>query len=501
MPSVALPSNVEAERSVLGAMLCDSSAAEVGLESLRETDFSDEDKRNRYIFRAMVLLHQQHAPIDPQMVNGQLVNMQLDQLAGGLPYLKDLIDAVINPDNIDLYIEMVHEQSVLRQLLLKTQEIQKSYADGVDNIGDFITRSNDEITQIAQKRVVQGMKDAAEVAANVKREMEEKAKRDNARGVTGLETGYAILDEYTHGWQKGDLIILAARPSVGKTAFGMNLAYLASFKNKVPVGFFSLEMAADRVMERLIASRSCVPNDRIQTGTFLSGKDKGKIAAAIEEISATKLYFDDTPNCKLGDLVAKATKLKKTHPDLGLIVIDYLGRIRYSDKVDMANHQQEVGYISGALKSLARQLNVPVICLAQLNRSVENNDDKRPSLANLRDSGNIEQDADICLLMYREDYYTDQGLSVKNKFQRKLEVKDKGAEDAPSAPSPEERKKSGDTSKTTIMVAKNRNGKTGNFDLMFQKSFSRFTEPTNEFQEKQAAMYRSADLEYFDPES
>ncbi|MGN1261736.1 MAG: replicative DNA helicase, partial [Candidatus Enteromonas sp.] len=285
MPSVALPSNVEAERSVLGAMLCDSSAAEVGLESLRETDFSDEDKRNRYIFRAMVLLHQQHSPIDPQMVNGQLVNMQMDQLAGGLPYLKDLIDAVINPDNIDLYIEMVHEQSVLRQLLLKTQEIQKSYAEGVDNIGDFITRSNDEITQIAQKRVVQGMKDAAEVAASVKREMEEKAQRDNARGVTGLETGYAVLDEYTHGWQKGDLVILAARPSVGKTAFGMNLAYLASFKNKVPVGFFSLEMAADRVMERLIASRSCVPNDRIQTGTFLSSKDKGKIAAAIEEIS------------------------------------------------------------------------------------------------------------------------------------------------------------------------------------------------------------------------
>lgn len=365
MPAVSLPSNVEAERSVLGAMLCDAQAAEVGVDALSENDFSDEDPRNRYIFRAMKILHEQRTPIDPQMVNGQLANMKMDALAGGLAYLAELVDAVINPDNIDRYIEMVREQSVLRQFLLKTEEIQKRYAEGVMNIGDFISQANDEFTRIAQMRSVQGMRTASEVAAAVAKELAEKTNRKNELGVTGLSTGYDILNDYTHGWQKGDLIILAARPSVGKTAFGMNLAYLASFKNKVPVGFFSLEMSADRVMERLIASRSCVPNDKIQTGNYLTSLEKAKIFSSIEEISQTQLFFDDTPNCKLGELVAKATKLKKQHPDLALLVIDYLGRIRYSDKVDMANHQQEVGYISGALKSLARQLNIPVICLAQ----------------------------------------------------------------------------------------------------------------------------------------
>ncbi|MDY5440897.1 MAG: replicative DNA helicase [Candidatus Enteromonas sp.] len=497
MPAVALPCNVEAERSVLGAMLCDPSAAEVGVESLEETDFSESDKRNRYIFRAMKALHERHSPIDPQMVNGQLVNMHLDDLAGGLAYLLELVDAVINPDNIDLYIEMVHEQSVLRQLLLKTAEIQEEYAKGVRNIGDFISASNDAITLISQKRSVQGMKKASEVAHSVQSEIRKKAESKDEKGITGLETGYRVLNEFTHGWQNGDLIILAARPSVGKTAFGMNLAYLAAHRSKVPVGFFSLEMSADRVMERLIACRSCVANDKIQTGSFLTQKELAKIKSAIDEISETELYFDDTPNCKLGELVSKATKLKKQHPDLGLIVIDYLGRIRYSDKVDMANHQQEVGLISGALKSLARQLNVPVLCLAQLNRSVETNDDKRPTLANLRDSGSIEQDADICMLMYREDYYTSQGISVKNKYQRRAEGQ--AAQAQPQEESQENAgKKAGDTSKTTIIVAKNRNGKTGSFELMFQRNFSRFTEPTSDYQERQAEMYRAAEADFSD---
>ena len=496
MPSVDLPNNVEAERSVLGAMLCDSSAAQVGIDSLNEDDFSDADPRNRLVFRAMQALYQRRSAIDAQTVNGQMVIMQIDEAAGGLPYLLELVQTVINPDNIDLYIEMVHETSVLRQLLLKTQEIQKKYAEGVESVGDFITQSNDEIAKIAQKRSVQGMRTAQEVASSVAAQIEEKANNVNSgKGVTGLATGFDVLNDYTHGWQKGDLIILAARPSVGKTAFGLNLAYLAAFKNKVPVGFFSLEMSADRVMERLIASRSAVSNDRIQTGSFLTNMEKAKISSAIAEISETKLFFDDTPNCKLGDLVAKATKLKKQNPDLGLLVVDYLGRIRYSDKADLAHQQQEVGFISGALKQLARELQIPVICLAQLNRNVESNDDKRPTIANLRDSGNIEQDADICMLMYRPDYYTAQGVSLKNKSQRKFMAKN-GEQEELMEEQPADSKQTGDNSKTTIIVAKNRNGKTGSFDLMFQKAYSRFTEPTSDFQERQASMYADANANY-----
>ena len=493
MATIALPSNLEAERSVLGSMLISPSAAEIGLDSLQPDDFSDADPRNRIIFTAMQELHAHHLPLDVQTLNDQLINSKLDQQAGGTPYLFQLLNTVISPEYIDTYIDMVHEQSVLRQLLLATNRIQEQYSKGVSNIGDFILQSNDEITRIAQKRSVQGMKSAREVALAVREDIEKKSKSAN-KGLTGLTSGYNCLDAMTHGWQKGDLIILAARPSVGKTAFGMNLAYEAAIRGKVPVGFFSLEMGADKVMERLIASRSCVSNNDIQTGK-LYGKDRVKVASAIEEISQTELFFDDTPNSKLGDLVAKATKLKATHPDLGLIVIDYLGRITYSDKLDMSARQQEVSYISGALKTLARQLKLPVICLSQLNRSVDNNPDKVPNLANLRESGAIEQDADIVMLMYRPDYYTATGQSIKTKYQLKAE-KQNGGEPEPEAPQPtaEEKKANGDMSETKIIIAKNRNGQTGTITLLFQKAYSRFCEPSNEYQTRQAAMMGEVDM-------
>jgi replicative DNA helicase len=245
-------------------------------------------------------------------------------------------------------------------------------------------------------------------------------------------------------------------------------------------------MGATQVMQRLIASRSYVSNDKIQTG-WLNANDKVKIVSAIDEISHTEIFFDDTPNAKLGDVIAKATRLKNTHPNLGLIVIDYLGRIRYSDKADLSARQMEVSYVSGALKTLARTLDVPVICLAQLNRNVESSESKVPALSNLRESGSIEQDADIVMLMYRKDYYRDLGQQTKEKGW----AKDKKGGDQPQTqlaqPTTEDSTdNTGGMSDVKVLVAKNRNGQTGQVTLLFQKAFSRFDDPSPEYEEAEA---------------
>lgn len=485
MPSyIALPSNVEAERVVLGSMLIDTQAAELALASLTKDDFSGADERNVLIFEAITKLYENNMPIDPQTTINMLVNLKYEKASGGNAYIFELINGIINPDNVDYYINMVQEQSLLRELLLKTDEIQKRYAGGVPNIGEFIVKSNDEIAHIAQKRNVKGMRSAAEIAMEVSENLTRATADD--RGMLGVSTGYRKLDQMTHGWQKGDMIILAARPSVGKTALGMNFAFNAAQRDHVPVAFFSLEMSAPKIMERLIASRCYVSNDKIQTGR-LNNHDKVKVASAIKEISETEIFFDDTPNSRLGDIVAKAQKLKNSKPNLGLIVIDYLGRIRYFDKADASARQQEVSYISGELKTLARTLNVPVLVLCQLNRNTESNDNKVPGLSNLRESGSIEQDADIVMLLYREDYYTNLGQTAK----RKGFAKDGGQNQAEAEPkkpmSDEEREKTGDLSEVKVNVAKNRNGQVGTLTLFFQKSFSRFDDPSPEWEARAAA--------------
>ena len=480
MPNViALPSDIEAERTVLGAMLLSGDIAEVALGSLQTSDFSDVDPRNKILFDAMRAVHSAGSPIDVTTLNNYLVNAKLEKASGGYQYLYELASTYLVPENIDFYIHLITEQAVLRDLLLKLREIEKNYAEGVSNVGDFIVKSNDQITEIAQRRSVSGMKLAADVAKAVHEKINQK--RAASHSVTGVSSGFAGINEYTHGWQKGDLIILAARPSVGKTALGMNFAFNAALSTKAPVAFFSLEMSAEQVMERLIASCSYIDSKKIQLGR-LSMDERLKIKSAVSQISSTQLYIDDTPNSKLGDIVAKATKLKKNHDNLSLIVIDYLGRIRYSDKMDLAHQQQEVSYISGALKTLARSLNVPVICLAQLNRDVENNENKIPSLANLRDSGSIEQDADICMLLYREDYYTSLGQSLSKRGKKPGE----GGEQTPPKPQMcrEEREANGDLSEVKVFIAKNRNGSVGTVGLFFQKAFSKFSDPTTSYVNK-----------------
>ena len=469
---INLPSNLEAEKSVLAAMLLDPQAAQVALGALTVEDFSGADMRNNLIFRAMAELGLSGGSIDVQTVNNQLVNMKLDQEVG-VDYLMELIDTVININNIDHYIDMLHEQTVLRNLLKTMSKIEDEYAKGVDNVSDFILRSNDEITRIAQQRKVSGLRSAKDVAREVNEQLL-KSTATSANAVIGVDTGYRKLNDYTHGWQKGNLIILAARPSVGKTALGLNFALQAA-KRGVSVAFFSLEMSAAELMKRLLSCESGVDGSKIQTG-FLSGQDKSRISAGIDDVSKLKLYIDDSPDAKLGDIISNATKLKNSDPNLGLIVIDYLGRIRTSDKAGASDkREQEVAFISGQLKQLARSLEVPVICLCQLNRQVDANNSKIPSLSNLRESGSIEQDADIVLLMYRPDYYTSVGQSLN---QRKRG--DKQDEQ------PAEKNQDNGVSGVQVIVAKNRNGQTGKCLLMFERAYSRFTNPSPEFEENLA---------------
>ncbi len=480
-----LPSNVEAERSVLGSMLISPDAAEVALGALTENDFSDADNRNKMVFKAIFNLRQASKPIDPQTVYNEIVSLHLENVVSST-YLFDLMETQINPDNIDYYISMVHEQSLLRELLLKVKDIQEQYSKGVSDIGDFIAKSNDEIGAIASKRLVKGMRTAAEVTNEVRDKLAKTTASDN-KGLTGVDTGYKKLNQLTHGWQKGDMIILAARPSVGKTALGMNFAFNAAIQGRVPVAFFSLEMSAEKVMERLVSNRANVAGDKIQTG-YINGNERVKIASAMEEISKLELFFDDTPNAKLGEIVAKATRLKKIHPNLGLIVIDYLGLITYGDNSNLNVRQQEVSLVSRSIKALARTLRVPIICLAQLNRDTEKNEGKVPSLANLRESGSIEQDADIIMLMYREDYYTNMGQSVKSKGWAKDKKQPEEQEEKQS-------KKDNSLSDVKILVAKNRNGSTDKLTLLFKRDFSRFDEPSDDYLNKMAEMEKERGID------
>jgi len=305
-------------------------------------------------------------------------------------------------------------------------------------------------------------------------------------GVTGITTGYTRLNQLTHGFQRGDMIILAARPSVGKTALAINLAFNASRKTDRAVAIFSLEMPAGALVKRLVATVACVNLDQISTG-HLSNKDKVAIAQALKEVGDTKMYIDDTPGIKLFDIIAKSRKLKSANPDLGLIVIDYIGLITTGNK-RVESRQVEVSEISRELKELARELLVPVLVVCQLSREVDKREGKRPMLSDLRESGSIEQDADQVFLMFRKDYYEQMGQQVGAARRKSPEEEKREAEAKEAQRKLDESIGVKDASLVELMIAKNRNGKTGVVPLLFFKGYGRFDNPTAEYETRLAAM-------------
>lgn len=480
-----LPYNLEAEKAVLGSAFLSHDALLSVVSSLDENDFYL--GKHQIIYRVLSSLEQRKLAVDVLTVTEELMNIkELDNI-GGVAYLQECSDSMVALSNLEFYISIVNNQSVLRSMLTTIRDIDKQYLEGeIEDINDFILNCEEKFAKSTAKRKVSTFKTTKEVAEKVKREIDTmKAVGDSE--LTGLDTGYKRLNFYTQGFQRGEMIIVAARPSVGKTALTLNFALKAATNSGVPVAMFSLEMSADLLMRRLIAMQSCVSLKKIATGN-LSSYERENVADAIKVISNAPIYIDDSPGLRLMDIVAKSRKLQaalqEQKQDLGLIIIDYLGLISGTQNAkSQDNRQEEVRKISLALKGLARDLKVPVIVVCQLSRDVEKRESKKPMMSDLRESGAIEQDADVVMLLYRDDYYSngdkDNGIKTKGgkltqaqKFEVVRAMKEKELGD----------QMPGQASYVEVNVAKNRNGQTGRASLFFYKEYGRFDQPSEEWE-------------------
>ena len=458
-----LPHNIPAEKSVLGAMISSRDAVIEASSGLVVEDFFD--LKNQIVFGAILRVQDKREPVDVQTVTNELINSKEFEKIGGIEYLLEITESNIAPSNYKHYIDIVKDQAVLRNYLLQLKETINQYdKEEINDVSTFIGLTAERILRKAESRKISSFETAESVANRVKADLNT-IKITDEDGVTGLTTGYKRLNELTHGWQKSDMIILAARPSVGKTAFALNLCLNATLKTKKSVGIFSLEMPAEMLMMRLVANRSTVELGKIQTGK-ISQRDYVAIDKALSEIASTKLYIDDSPNIKLMDILSKARKLKMEHPDLALIMIDYIGLITTGNK-KVESRQVEVSEISRQLKALARELEIPILVLCQLSRNVEQakTGGRKPVISDLRESGSIEQDADVIMLLSRPDY--------QNKDSSNMKALTKDINEPVI-------NENGETiSQVTVTVGKNRNGPIGDVKLIFTKTIGRFDEQAN----------------------
>ena len=458
-----LPHNIPAEKSVLGAMISSRDALIEASSGLVVEDFFD--LKNQIVFGAILRVQDKREPVDVQTVTNELINSKEFEKIGGIEYLLEITESNIAPSNYKHYIDIVKDQAVLRNYLLQLKETISQYdKEEINDVSTFIGLTAERILRKAESRKISSFETAESVANRVKADLNT-IKITDEDGVTGLTTGYKRLNELTHGWQKSDMIILAARPSVGKTAFALNLCLNATLKTKKSVGIFSLEMPAEMLMMRLVANRSTVELGKIQTGK-ISQRDYVAIDKALSEIASTKLYIDDSPNIKLMDILSKARKLKMEHPDLALIMIDYIGLITTGNK-KVESRQVEVSEISRQLKALARELEIPILVLCQLSRNVEQakTGGRKPVISDLRESGSIEQDADVIMLLSRPDY--------QNKDSSNMKALTKDINEPVI-------NENGETiSQVTVTVGKNRNGPIGDVKLIFTKTIGRFDEQAN----------------------
>ena len=478
-----LPYNQHAEQAVLGSALLSKDALYTVLSTLVENDFFE--GRHQLIFRAIYQLRERGVDVDTLTCAEELMNMKELENVGGVEYLQQCCDSMVAFASLDFYINIVNDQSCLRKLLTTVRDIDKKYhTEEINNINDFILQSEEMIKDATEKRRISQFKPTKEVAPEVESIIKSTRELEDD-DVTGLNTGYEGINKKTQGFQRSNLIIIAARPSVGKTALALNFAYRVATRAKKPVAIFSLEMASELLVRRLIASESYIPLQSLSTGK-LTGEQRLKLADAVKRISAAPIYIDDTPGNKLMDIIAKSRKLQAKVPDLSLVIVDYLGLVETSQKGGRQSdsRQEEVRKISLALKQLSLELKIPIIALSQLSRDVEKQN-RKPQLSDLRDSGSIEQDADVVMLLHREDY----GKESKNQQTANKQLKDL---------TDEERKKMsygqqqqmlaeqmpGDASYVDVIIAKNRNGQTGNVPLFFYKAFGRFDTPPKEWEER-----------------
>ncbi|GEP85740.1 Replicative DNA helicase [Staphylococcus piscifermentans] len=447
-----MPHNNEAEQSVLGAIIIDPQLiGETQGVLLPESFYRG---AHQHIFRAMMHLSEENSDIDVVTLMDQLTSEGTLSEAGGPQYLAELANKVPTTRNIEYYREIVYKLAAKRNLIRVADQIAKDGYDTELDLDDILSDAERKILELSATRESEGFKDIRDVLGQVYENAEE---LDQNSGQTpGIPTGYRDLDQMTAGFNRNDLIILAARPSVGKTAFALNIAQkVATNEGNYTVGIFSLEMGADQLATRMICSSGNVDSNRLRTGT-MTEEDWNRFTVAVGKLSRTKIFIDDTPGIRITDLRSKCRRLKQEH-GLDMIVIDYLQLIMGSGSRMSDNRQQEVSEISRTLKAIARELECPVIALSQLSRGVEQRQDKRPMMSDIRESGSIEQDADIVAFLYRDDYYNREG--------------DEDDDDGGMEPVAND-----DNGEIEVIIAKQRNGPTGTVKLHFMKQYNKFTD-------------------------
>ena len=438
-----LPQNIEAEEAVLGAILVNPDVLTKVVETLKPESFYK--PAHKYVYEAMLQLFNTNERIDLVSVSDVLSYNSKLEAVGGRAFINDLSYKTITTSNIEYYARIVQEKAVKRALINAGGEIV-SFGYDMNPIDESLENAEKLIFDIASKKATTDLSHIKDLVMNSYQKME--YRYEHRDELIGLRTDFYELDNMTSGLQKSDLIILAARPSMGKTAFALNIAQNVAIKEKVPVAIFSLEMSKEQLVQRMLCSQAEVDTQRIKTGN-MNQKDWDKIVNAMNDFANAPIFIDDTSGCTLTDIRAKCRRLKMEQKDLGLVVIDYLQLMEGTGRED---RMQQISAISRGLKTLARELDVPVIALSQLSRAVESRTDKRPMLSDLRESGAIEQDADIVMFIYRDEYYK------KN---------DEEAEVAKAASKGE----------SEIIIAKHRNGPVGKVDLLFQANITKFKNP------------------------
>jgi len=429
------PQNIEAEQSILGGILIENEAVNRVMEILDADDFYRD--AHRKIFNALINLSERDEPADLITLTNELRKIDQLDFIGGASYLASLIDSVPTAANIEYYAKIVKEKAILRKLIqTSTDIITQSYEDRGDVEG-FLDEAERAIFEISEKRVKPSFYSIREIVKESFATIERLFKKKEL--VTGVPSGFKELDRMTAGFQPSDLIIIAGRPSMGKTAFCLNVAQYAAIENKIPVAIFSLEMSKEQLVIRMLCSEAHVEGTRLRTG-FLNESDWPKLTIAAGNLSEAPIYIDDTAALSVLELRAKARRLKSDH-GLGMVILDYLQLMKGRARVE--SRQQEISEISRSLKALSKELNIPVIAVSQLSRKTEERTGNRPQLSDLRESGAIEQDADLILFLYRDEIYN-------------------RSEDNPNR------------GKAEVIIGKQRNGPIGKIDLAFLDKFTTF---------------------------
>ena len=435
------PQAVDVERSVLGAMLIDSEAVGKAIESIDERAFYRE--AHRKIFLAMVALYEQNEPIDVITLTEELKRRNdLDEV-GGSYYLAELAAVVPSAANIEYHLKIIRDKAMLRQMISVCTGIIKAAYDEEDEAEKILDRAETDILSISQASRQKSYQWVKPIILETLHELE-KLHATSREGVTGVPSGYRDLDNILAGFQKSDLIVLAGRPSMGKTAFALNIARNAAVEHDIPVGFFSLEMSNYQLVQRLLCAEAEVDSQRLRTGQ-LHETEWPKLSRRIGRLVEAPIYIDDTPAMDVLKLRARARRMAAER-NVGLIIVDYM-QLMEGPK-GMESRQQEISYISRSLKTLAKELQIPIIALSQLSRAVESRTDRRPTLADLRESGAIEQDADVVMFVYRPEVY--------------------------KIPNFDDEEKTPTENMVEIIIGKHRNGPIGSVKLVFRKNIGRF---------------------------